>query len=451
MTTTRTCAECNASLPAGVPDVFCPACALRGALAVESRAPIGPGAEQERGWCVGWLRRLYARIRGGRSQEINLASTENNGQSTAVIRVAPEPGDVIEDYEILEKIGGNMGLVFKARHRLLDKVVALKLLPADWIAEPARLARFQREMRVMGQLEHPNLVTAADARSVGDWHLVAMEWIDGVDLLELVRMQGSLPVAAGCEVARQAALGLQYAHQHNLIHRDIKPSNLMLSRAGTVKVIDLGLALTREDRVQLTERGLVLGTMSYCAPEQFQDASKVDIRADIYSLGCTLYQLLTGKAPYWQRKTFAEVVQAHLHEAFPGLAEARANIPAGLERVLARMTAKDPGARFNTPREVAEALEPFAQGADLKPLLPPAEHRRRNRGGVTPSPEAPRPGGARWAAGDTALGTHGCVERATGRDCGWCNLCDERRSCGRPHGYHGTNGRLRFGQSCGWG
>ena len=183
-------------------------------------------------------------------------------------RADPVPGDVVEDYEILEKIGGNMGLVFRARHRLLDKVVALKLLPAEWIADPARLARFQREIRVMAQLEHPNLVTAADARIVGSWHLVAMEWIDGVDLDRLVRTQGLLPVADACEAARQAALGLQCAHQHGLIHRDIKPSNLMLTRTGTIKVIDMGVALIREDSTaQLTQAGLVLGTMSYCAPE----------------------------------------------------------------------------------------------------------------------------------------------------------------------------------------
>ena len=285
-----------------------------------------------------------------------------------------------------------MGLVFKARHRLLDKVVVLKLVPAECIAEPARLTRFQREMRAMGQLEHPNLVTASDARSVGDWHLVAMELIDGVDLHQLVRNRGPLPIAAACEIARQTAQGLQYAHEHGLIHRDIKPSNLMLTRAGTLKVIDMGLALIREDSTaQLTQTGLVLGTMSYCAPEQFRDASHVDIRADIYSLGCTLYHLLTGKSPYWQRKTFAEVMQAHLHEPFPSLAEALPEAPAGLEAVLTRMTAKDRDARFSTPREVVEALEPFARGAELEPLVPAKTQQhppqRGTTGKPTPTPE----------------------------------------------------------------
>jgi tRNA A-37 threonylcarbamoyl transferase component Bud32 len=313
---------------------------------------------------------------------------------------APVAGDVIEDYEIIEKIGGNMGLVFKARHRLLDKIVALKLLPAHYITDPARLARFQRELRVMGQLEHPNLVTAADARVVGCWHIVAMELIDGIDLQRIVEDHGALPVAAACEAVRQAALALQHAHQHGLIHRDIKPSNLMLTHSGTIKVIDMGLAMMPDDTtVQLTQTGLVLGTMSYCAPEQFRDASRVDIRADIYSLGCTLFHLLTGKAPYAERKTLAEVMQAHLHEPFPKLHEAQPDAPAELEPVLARMTAKDPDSRFATPGEVAQALEPFARAADLKPFVS-ARTGQAGSGRVStrrtpPMPEAGRPARAR--------------------------------------------------------
>jgi serine/threonine protein kinase len=339
-----------------------------------------------------WFRRLIAQKEGDKYHEKPLASGENEWrQSLPMGTAAPAQGEVIADYEIVERIGGNMGLVFKARHRLLDKVVALKLVPADWMADPARLARFQREMRVMGQLEHPNLVTAADARSVGEWHLVAMELIDGVDLQQVVRTQGPLPVAAACEVARQAALGLQYAHQHGLIHRDIKPSNLMLTRSGTIKVIDMGLALARDDSTgQLTQAGFVLGTMSYCAPEQFRDASHVDIRADIYSLGCTVYHLITGQAPYCQRKTVAEIMQAHLHEPFPSLTETLPGAPAKLEAVLARMTAKDRDARFSTPNEVVKALEPFARGADLAPLVP-AKSRENPRPRITTSRALPTP------------------------------------------------------------
>jgi len=344
----------------------------------------------------------------GKDKQIVLDSGRKRaGECGPMTQVAPVAGDIIEDYEILEKIGGNMGLVFKARHRLLDKIVALKLFPVDWIADPGRLARFQREMRVMGQLAHPNLVTAADARSVDCWHLVAMEWIDGLDLQQLVRSEGAIPIAEACEAARQAALALQHAHEHGLIHRDIKPSNVMLTRGGTIKVIDMGLALTREDAsVQLTHTGLVLGTMTYCAPEQFRDASTVDIRADIYSLGCTLYHLIAGKSPYCERKTFAGIVQAHLNEPFPSLGEAMADAPANLESVIARMTAKEPAARFSTPRAVAEALEPFARGANLERLLRKASQsasRRPNaKPPVTSEPSRPAAGVERRPSGFVA-------------------------------------------------
>jgi serine/threonine protein kinase len=372
MTDTRTCAECGAALPGGVTDVFCPACALRRALVVknvevaENLLPRESNAVSSFGW-IGRFKTVNRLLRG--RQKGLASSADVAGQFPRLTTAAPEPGDVIEDYEILDKIGGNMGLVFKARHRLLDNIVALKFFPADYITDPARLARFERELRAMGQLKHPNLVTAADARVVGCWHLVAMELIEGMDLQRLVQLQGPLPVAPACEMARQAALGLQYAHEHGLIHRDIKPSNLMLTAGGTIKVIDMGLALSKGE-TQLTQAGSMLGTMSYCAPEQVRDASQVDIRADIYALGCTLYHLLAGKPPYAQRKTFPEVLKAHLHEPFPSLTAARPDAPEALEAVLARMTAKEPDARFSTPQEVAEALEPFARGADLKPLAP---------------------------------------------------------------------------------
>ncbi len=322
----------------------------------------------------------------------------------------PVPGEVIEDYEILEKIGGNMGWVFKARHRLLNKVVALKLLPAEWMADSNRLERFEREIRALGQLEHPNLVTAADARRMDSWYFVVMEWIEGLDLHQLVKAHGALPIGAACEAARQTALGLQFAHEHGLIHRDIKPSNLMLSVTGIVKVIDMGLALANEGTsAQLTQTGQVMGTMSYCAPEQFRDASTVDIRADIYSLGCTLYHLVVGRAPYGHRKSITEVMQAHLNEPFPNLRDARPDAPEYLETLLKRMTEKNPDARFSTPGAVAEALERFATGADLKSLvpertqqnlpvraksdktlLPPKGHRIAGR--LEPQPKVPRLG-----------------------------------------------------------
>ena len=323
---------------------------------------------------MGWLRRLFSRNEPNKSPQHPLAAGDDLAKQpwpTSEIASIPVPGEVIEDYEILEKIGGNMGWVFKARHRLLNKVVALKLLPAEWMADSNRLERFEREIRALGQLEHPNLVTAADARRMDSWYFVVMEWIEGLDLHQLVKAHGPLPISAACEAARQAALGLQFAHEHGLIHRDIKPSNLMLSVTGIVKVIDMGLALANEGTsAQLTQTGQVMGTMNYCAPEQFRNASTVDTRADIYSLGCTLYHLIAGKVPYGHRKSITEIVQAHLNEPFPNLREARPDAPGELETLLKRMTEKDPDARFPTPGAVAEALERFATGANLKPFVP---------------------------------------------------------------------------------
>ena len=415
MSIARTCAECGASLPAGLPDVFCPACALRRALAVGSPLPpvLTTANGRSKRWPVGWLRRLFSRNEPNKSPQHPLAAGDDLAKQpwpTSEIASIPVPGEVIEDYEILEKIGGNMGWVFKARHRLLNKVVALKLLPAEWMADSNRLERFEREIRALGQLEHPNLVTAADARRMDSWYFVVMEWIEGLDLHQLVKAHGPLPISAACEAARQAALGLQFAHEHGLIHRDIKPSNLMLSVTGIVKVIDMGLALANESTsAQLTQTGQVMGTMSYCAPEQFRDASTVDIRADIYSLGCTLYHLVVGRAPYGHRKSITEVMQAHLNEPFPNLRDARPDAPEDLETLLKRMTEKNPDARFSTPCAVAEALERFATGADLKPLvperteqnlpvraksdktlLPPKGHRIAGR--LEPQPKVPRQG-----------------------------------------------------------
>src|SRR4051812_22200222 len=209
---TRVCVECGASLPSGVPDIFCPECALRSALAAGNQAGEGT--------LLRWFRQLPARKHEPKPAP---APAQNEWRQSGGMNTAPPtPGQVIGDYEILEPIGGNMGLVYKARHILLDKVVVLKLVPAESIPDSARLARFQREMRAMGQLEHANLVTAADARSVGGWHLVDLELIDGWDLHQLVPLRDPLPVSAACEIARQAAQGLQYAHEHGLIHRDIK-------------------------------------------------------------------------------------------------------------------------------------------------------------------------------------------------------------------------------------
>ena len=208
----------------------------------------------------------------------------------------------IRDYELLEPLGsGGMGTVYRAMHTRLERVVALKLLPARRLRDQAAVARFEREMKAIGRLDHPAIVRATDAGDVDGTHYLAMDYVEGIDLSRLVRLVGPLAIADACELIRQAAIGLQHAHEQGLIHRDVKPSNLMLTRRGEVRILDLGLALfgaASEAVDELTTVGQLMGTLDYMAPEQGDDCHDLDQRADVYSLGASLCKLLTGKAPF---------------------------------------------------------------------------------------------------------------------------------------------------------
>jgi len=266
-------------------------------------------------------------------------------------------------YQLVERIGqGGMGTVYKARHTHLKRTVAVKLLRTGRTRDPQAVARFQAEMEAVGRLDHPNLVRAHDAGEVEGLHFLVMEYLDGIDLARLVRSSGPLPAADACEIIGQVAIGLHHAHQHGLAHRDVKPSNVMRTADGVVKILDLGLARLLNDQPatqQLTETGQVLGTGDYIAPEQGQDAGNADARSDIYSLGCTLYFLLAGRAPFAgpQHSTFAEKVVAHAEQPIPPITAIRGDIPEALVTILGRMTAKSPAERFQTAADVAAALE----------------------------------------------------------------------------------------------
>ena len=289
------------------------------------------------------------------------------------------PQGIIRDYRLLAPLGaGGMGAVYKALHLRLDKVVALKLLPAERL-NPTAVARFQREMKAVGKLDHPNIVRALDAGEHEGTHFLVMECVEGEDLSQLVARFGPLPIAAACEIVRQTAAALQHAHQHGLVHRDIKPSNLMLASPPTVKLLDLGLALLQETHEQvpgdeLTAASQMMGTADYIAPEQAGDSHSVDIRADIYSLGCTLYKLLTGEAPYSgaEFNTPLKKMMAHVGRPLPDARRLRPEISDELLAVLGRMTAKQPVDRYATPADVAAAIAPFAAGADLSALAAPS-------------------------------------------------------------------------------
>jgi serine/threonine protein kinase/Leucine-rich repeat (LRR) protein len=287
----------------------------------------------------------------------------------------------IREYKLLSKLGqGGMGTVYKALHTKLDKVVALKVLAADRMQE-ATVQRFEREMKAIGKLEHPNIVRAMDAGEADGQHYLVMELVDGVDLSRLLRESGPLTIANACELIRQAALGLQEAHEHAMVHRDVKPSNLMLARVAggrkppRVKILDMGLALLDEqptpEQRELTGQGQLMGTLDYMAPEQGLDAHDVDIRADIYALGASLYKLLTGKAIYPADKYVStmQLLMAIANEPAPAINDSRDDVPVELGAVIDRMLAKDPAERFATPVEIVLAMEPYVAGCDLAGLL----------------------------------------------------------------------------------
>lgn len=354
---------------------------------------------------------------------------------------AAVPGQ-LREYRILEKLGqGGMGAVYKALHTRLDKLVALKVLPAESVQDAELVARFDREMKAVGKLEHPNIVRAMDAGCHEGTRFLVMEFIDGMDLGGIVKRCGQLRIADACEVIRQAALGLRHADEHALVHRDIKPSNLVLNADGVVKILDLGLALLQADRLagddpdgfklqaashDATGSGRAMGTLDYMAPEQVRDSHSVDIRADIYSLGCTLYKLLAGQAPFTgtQYENTFDKMMAHLNDPFPPIGKARPDVPEKLAAVLQRMVAKDRDSRYAKPSQVIEDLKPFCPGSDLAGLLvrgrKGAKGDARGAGLPTPpkkptarSPESPAGHEQKSGAGRPAGQAEGGVRRPT--------------------------------------
>jgi CheY-like chemotaxis protein len=298
-------------------------------------------------------------------------------------------------YRLLEKLKhqGGMGTVYKALHVLLMKVVALKVLPPERMQNAEAITRFQREMKAVGRLNHTNIVQASDAgESDGTYYLV-MEFVEGVDLSSLIASHGPLPLPEACELARQAALGLQHAHEHGLVHRDLKPSNLMLTPSGTVKMLDLGLARLCNDGSAsnlLTDAGQVMGTADYMAPEQAFGTHPVDIRADIYSLGCTLYHLLAGTPPFSSPEYASPLRKLLAHSQLPvtSIRDVRGDVSEELWALLNRLMAKTPAERWREPVELARALEPFAAGSDL-PKLVRSLDLTANAGATFPESTAP--------------------------------------------------------------
>jgi serine/threonine protein kinase len=296
------------------------------------------------------------------------------------------------DYQIIRELGqGGMGVVFLVHDRIIGRDEVLKVIEPEIIASPGVFDRFLREIRAVARLRHPNIVTAHAAFRCGESLVFAMEYVEGLDLARLVKAKGPVPVAHACYFVHQVALGLQHAHEAGMVHRDINPGNLMLTHKrgkALIKVLDFGLAKAkREQKILdpvpsgtnrepsgsggLTLPGEMLGTPDFIAPEQIADSQSVDIRADIYSLGCTLYYLLSGRPPF-PSSSMRDTLRAHRSVEAVLLNLVRPEVPAELAALAARMMAKEPELRFQTPNEVAVAVAPFYKkpsarsvGADL--------------------------------------------------------------------------------------
>jgi serine/threonine protein kinase len=321
--------------------------------------------------------RLEPSADGGRT------SADSSGESVAA-DLAPE---MLRHprYRVLGLLGaGGMGAVYKAEHRLMERLVALKVMTRAFVANEATVDRFRREVKAAAHLSHPNIVAAYDAEQAGDMHFLVMEYVEGTDLARWLAERGPLPAEEACDYARQCAAGLQHAHEHGMIHRDIKPHNLMRTPDGTVKILDFGLARLAVEAGaaagSVTGQGTLLGTVDYLAPEQADDARQADIRSDIYSLGCTLYHLLSGRPPF-PKGTMVQKIMAHTKREPRSLQKLRPDLPPGLPRVVERMMAKSPEDRYQTPDEVCDALAPFAGQTVVLDPAPVRTKRARGRKG----------------------------------------------------------------------
>ena len=281
-------------------------------------------------------------------------------------------------YELLDKLGqGGMGTVFRARHTELGKVFAIKLLTLAHADEPAHVARFQKEIRALGSVDHPNFVVATDAGVEQGVTYLAMELVYGQDLDTLMQRQHEIAERDACAIAVRIANGLQHAHELGYVHRDIKPANVMLTNTGMVKVLDLGISRLCNENRSLTGEGQFVGTLDYCAPEQLEDSRRVDFRTDIFALGATLFALLNGK-PLLSAVDTSRAKVAQLLSPEPLSLEGRRELTPGLLRVLRRMMAKRAADRPSTAAEIVEILSAFTHGADLVALARQVDLTRRD-------------------------------------------------------------------------
>lgn len=299
-------------------------------------------------------------------EQLVLQKLINDYQATR-IRAGKTLGLILGNYRVVSHLGrGGMGDVFQAEHLRLPRMVAIKVLSFSGDRDPSLLQRFENEVWSVAQLQHPNIVGAIDAGEVPSpdpsspsLHYFVMEYIPGQDLQDYVESHGPLSPAKACDLVHQLASALVETEKHNLIHRDIKPSNIQVTPEGLAKLLDFGLA--RQLRGRVTEPGSVLGTIDYLAPEQARDASSVDIRADLYGLGGTLFWCLTGRTPFPSTGNVVHDLLLRLRQSPPSIRTFRPELTDELDAIVTRMLAVEPGDRFPTPQAVMRVLAPFLQ------------------------------------------------------------------------------------------
>jgi WD40 repeat protein/tRNA A-37 threonylcarbamoyl transferase component Bud32 len=297
-------------------------------------------------------------------------ATGHEGSTPAADGFPDRPA--IPGYDILRPLAaGGMGAVFQAKQHHPERLVAIKIIRPERLGHRAAIRRFQREARIAARMSHPNIVQVLRADWVNDLHYLVMEYVEGTDLARRVKQGGPLPVGLACDCIRQSALGLQHAFEKGLVHRDIKPGNLMLTTAspvasapggGVIKILDLGLARLRGDATgeesdsHMTLAGSVLGTPDFMAPEQFEDPHRADIRADLYSLGCTFFYLLTGQVVF-PGGSMVQKLDRHRWQPPPAVTSLRPYMSSSVGDIVSRLLAKRPEERFQTPGELAAALK----------------------------------------------------------------------------------------------
>ena len=272
---------------------------------------------------------------------------------------------VLGDYTIVDKIGeGGMGQVFKGLHKRLDRFAAIKILSSRALDDRKSIERFYQEVKIAAQITHPNIVITHDAGEHNGIHYLVMEYIDGQDIDTLLAEHGPLPVSEALSVTMQTAKGLEYAHRRQIVHRDIKPSNLLLDQQGHVKILDMGLArmsgsteqLEKTANERLTNPGQVMGTLDYMSPEQAENARIADARSDIYSLGCSVFRMLTGKVPY-PSESVVESIMSHREATIPSLRTCCAEAPEWLDDVVRTCINKRPEDRYQSASELIRSME----------------------------------------------------------------------------------------------